>query len=214
MSGLDLPMTEVAYNTRPMDYSDTAKKSGFTQQFCMRFSVDIEELMWKWQNDSDLIKTLYDRLTFEEYALINMIVGQGLMDILGQQPMEDEPIEDDPHSRPIIGTPNLNPDNSKDEDPYARPAGWDPSKGIFYDEETGNLVDAEGNIVKEAKDKSEHPWWPMWVKYWLMKYPDNIDIPPVVEDSDDPEFEDFVNWMTEQYGDAGIGGLETPMLQI
>lgn len=186
---------------------------GFSQRFCFEVDVDIEELMYKWNEDPKIVNNLIEALSFSEYALINMIVTQGLNDILGQEPAEDDPIDDDPFERPGINNPNLDPDNPNDEDPFARPSGWNPSAGIFYDEETGNLVDKDGNIIKKADEKNDHPYWPMWVKYYNMKYPETKpeDIPAVVEDPNNPEFEDFMNWMWEQHGDEGIaGGISTP----
>ena len=94
---------------------------GFKQRFCFEVDVDIEELIYKWTQDPKIVNYLIEVLSVEEYALINMIVMEGLNDILGQQPADDEPIEDDPYARPGIAHPWLDPDNPDDNDPFAHP---------------------------------------------------------------------------------------------
>lgn len=216
MAGLDLCMTEVAYNTQPQDYSVPTKKEGFKQKFCFHFEVDIENLMWKWQNKAEIVNTLREYLTFEEYALINMIVGEGLMDILGQEPAEDEPIEDDPYADPSLNTPNLNPDNPADDDPFAHtPSWWETGKEVFFDDATGNLIDENGDVLLEAAEKAEHPYWKDWVTFYMQQFPEDLDIPSVPEEPDEDNlFEAFMTWMSDKYGDAGIAGgeLDTPMM--
>lgn len=93
---------------------------GFKQRFCFEVDVDIEELIYKWNEDPKIVNSLVAAMSVEEYALINMIVTEGLNDILGQQPDIDEP-DDDPYARPGISHPWLDPDNPDDDDPFARP---------------------------------------------------------------------------------------------
>lgn len=92
----------------------------FEYPVCTREMVDIEGLTEKWNQSPDIVNHLHKQLTHGEYALINFIVNEGLKDILGQQPADDNPIEDDPFAKP-------NPDYGislpifDDDDPFARP---------------------------------------------------------------------------------------------
>lgn len=221
MPGLNLPMNEVAYNVGKYE-EENKRPTGFSQHFCVHITVDIEELIYKWTQDAKLINTLHDCLTFEEYALINMIVTEGLNNILAQEPDIEEPGED--FDAPGISLPEIDPDNPDGEDPdnpdgedpSTPPEGWTPSAGIFYDPETGNLIDKDGNILKEPDEKTDHPYWGMWVRYYNIKYPETRpeDIPAVVENPNNPDFEDFMNWMQEDHGNTIVGGgeISTPDL--
>lgn len=199
------------YNTH-CPYDPDKHSQGFTQRFSFDVDIDIEDLMYQWTQNANIVNTLHKELDFAQYALLNMIVTQGLNDILGQAPDIDEP-DDDSFARPGISNPNLDPDKPIDDDPFARPGGWNPSEGIFYDEETGNLVDSDGNVVKKANENSDHPMWRDWVKFYRILH-QGIDIEdiPKVPDFGETYYEDFVNWLQAQEGNNPDAGISTPDL--
>lgn len=82
--------------------------------------VDIDELITKWNTDPNVVNPLSRNLTIGEYALINLIVAEGLNDILGQQIAPDNPIEDDPFAKPNPDY-GIMPPIYEDDDPYATP---------------------------------------------------------------------------------------------
>lgn len=176
----------------------------FDYTICVPDSFDIDELINKWNKDSKIVNYFHRNFTAGQYALINFIVNEGLMDVRGQQIADDPIIDDDPYARPDIDNPNLNPGTPSDEDPYSRPSGWDPSSGIFYDPDTGNLinkdgeaVDKDGNVIGPNESKL-HPLWEEWNKYWNLKYPMDQKVPEEVpEYPSHPEYEDFYNWLKE-----------------
>lgn len=170
----------------------------FKYPICIPEELDIDELIDKWNNDSKIVNYFHRQFTPGEYALINFILNEGLKDIRGQEP-DITPPDDDPYNRPNIDNPNLDPDNPNDDDPYARPAGWNPADGIFYDPETGNLVDADGNIIQPGVTKQDHPLWDEWKHYWFHKYLelDEDKIPPVLTDDKDVEWEDWMAWLAD-----------------
>lgn len=170
----------------------------FKYPICIPEELDIDELIDKWNNDSKIVNYFHRQFTPGEYALINFILNEGLKDVRGQEP-DITPPDDDPYNRPNIDNPNLDPDNPSDDDPYARPAGWNPADGIFYDQETGNLVDKDGNIIKPGLSKTDHPLWNEWKHYWFHKYLelDEDKIPPVAANSENTEWEDWVAWLAD-----------------
>lgn len=108
----------------------------FMYPVCTREEVDIDELIYKWNQSPEIVNHLHKQLTNGEYALINFIVNEGLTDIRGQEPGIDEPIEDDPFAKP-------NPDYGislpifDDDDPFARPIQTpDESDDSDLEEET------------------------------------------------------------------------------
>lgn len=107
------------YNTH-CPYDPDKHPHGFTQRFSFDVDIDIEDLIYQWTQNANIVNTLHKELGFAQYALLNMIVTQGLNDILGQAPDIDEP-DDDPYARPGIEHPWLDPDNPDDKDPFARP---------------------------------------------------------------------------------------------
>lgn len=173
----------------------------FKVPFCVQQYVDIDELIQKINEDYKFINFCHKYFTIEEYALVNFILNEGLRDILGQNPADDPIIIDDPYARPSENTPNLNPEIPSDEDPFAMPEGWNPSAGIFYDKETGNLinedgmaVDKDGNVIGPnvpARDPLQNEW----EKYFHAKYPEATHVPPIPSNSLDPEWEDWKNWL-------------------
>lgn len=168
---------------------------------CIRETLDMEALIDKWNKNEVLIHKMNQIFTRGEYSLINFIVNEGLKDIYGQQP-DITPPGDDPFASPGINRPNLDPDNPEDDDPFAKPVGWDPSSGIFYDDVTGNLIDKEGNIIINADGREKEEYWGDWVRYWMSKYPDNIlNIPEVPKDKENPEYDDWIYYLRKKYGE-------------
>lgn len=168
----------------------------FMYPVCEDTEIDIDDLIGALESADYLQEVAIKFLGRPQVALLKFIVSEGLRDIRGQEPMNPmPPEEDDPLAKPNPDY-GIMPPIFEGDDPFAKPSK--PSDGEKPNPD--NPEEGSG----EGEDDSSNPYLNDWNDFWQQKHPGE-DVPPMPQSSADEYWEEFAEYLSNKYGDVGIG---------